>query len=80
LYDGRDGVDAVFADIAELSLTCQFNDCAHLHEPGCSLLAAVAAGTLDAARVGRWQKLVDEDDRSTESPIAAAERKRAESR
>ena len=80
LYDGRDGVDAVFPDIAELSLTCQFNDCTHLHEPGCSLLAAVAAGTLDAARVGRWQKLVDEDDRSTESPITAAERKRAESR
>lgn len=80
LYDGRDGVDAVFPDIAELSLTCQFNDCTHLHEPGCSLLAAVAAGKLDAARVGRWLKLVDEDDRSTESPIAAAERKRAESR
>ncbi|MDG2404107.1 MAG: ribosome small subunit-dependent GTPase A [Paracoccaceae bacterium] len=80
LYDGRDGVDAVFPDIAKLSLSCQFNNCTHLHEPGCSLWAAVAAGTLDAVRVGRWQKLVDEDDRSTGSLILAAERKRTEAR
>jgi ribosome biogenesis GTPase len=80
LYDGRDGVDAVFPDIAELSLTCKFNDCTHMHEPGCALRAAVEAGTLDPARLARWQKLVNEDDRSTESVVTTAERKRAEAR
>lgn len=80
LFEGRDGVDAVFPDIAELALTCKFNDCTHMHEPGCALRAAVEAGTLDPARLARWQKLVNEDQRSTESAVTTAERKRAEAR
>ncbi|MEO1918209.1 MAG: ribosome small subunit-dependent GTPase A, partial [Paracoccaceae bacterium] len=69
LVDAREAVDAVFEDISDLALTCKFNDCKHESEPGCAILAAVKAGTLDTARIGRWQKLVREDECAVE-PIA----------
>lgn len=67
LVDARQAVDAVFEDISDLALTCKFNDCAHESEPGCAVLAAVEAGTLDAVRIGRWQKLVREEDYAAET-------------
>ncbi len=67
LVDARDAVDAVFEDISDLALTCKFNDCAHESEPGCAIRAAVDAGTLNESRIGRWQKLVREEDRSVET-------------
>jgi len=67
LVDAREAVDAVFEDISDLALTCKFNDCAHESEPGCAILAAVAAGDLDEARIERWQKLVREDSHAGET-------------
>ncbi len=67
LVDARQAVDAVFEDISDLALTCKFNDCAHESEPGCAIRAAVDAGTLDEARIGRWQKLVREEDQAVET-------------
>jgi ribosome biogenesis GTPase len=49
-----------FADVDELSLKCRFTDCAHRTEPGCAVLAAVAAGNLDADRLGTWRILHQE--------------------
>lgn len=59
--DSLAGLDQLFAEITELAPQCRFRDCTHDHEPGCAVQAAVAAGTLDAARVGRWRKLQDEN-------------------
>lgn len=61
LADAGDGIDEVFDDLAELAARCRFSDCAHDSEPGCAIRAAVADGTLDAARLTRWQKLKRED-------------------
>jgi ribosome biogenesis GTPase / thiamine phosphate phosphatase len=36
---------------------CRFRDCSHRHEPGCLLLAAVAAGTIAAQRLESFHKL-----------------------
>ncbi len=36
---------------------CRFRDCHHLHEPGCALLAAVAAGTINARRMELFQQI-----------------------
>lgn len=55
------GLDVLFAEIAELAPHCRFRNCTHAHEPGCAVQAAVAAGTLDAARLDRWRKLDDEN-------------------
>ncbi|WP_372841449.1 ribosome small subunit-dependent GTPase A [Phaeovulum sp.] len=62
LIDATEGIAELFDDIEALAATCRFRDCAHEHEPGCAIRAAVAAGTLDAARLGRWQKLRREDE------------------
>jgi ribosome biogenesis GTPase len=51
------GLDMLFAEITELAPACKFRNCTHDHEPGCAVLAAIAAGTLDAGRLARWRKL-----------------------
>ncbi len=57
LWDVTDGMDLAFADIVELAAGCRFGDCAHDREPGCAVRAAVADGTLSAARFASWTKL-----------------------
>ncbi|PIE08214.1 MAG: ribosome small subunit-dependent GTPase A [Rhodobacterales bacterium] len=61
LVGATEGIDEVFADIVTLAASCRFNDCAHEAEPGCAVQAAIETGGLDAARLGRWQKLKRED-------------------
>lgn len=56
-----DGIADVFADLSDLSQNCRFKDCVHETEPGCAVLAAVDAGTVEAARLKRWKKLVAEE-------------------
>ncbi len=43
---------------------CRFSDCAHESEPGCGVRAAIAAGTLDPARLEAWRKLEREAERA----------------
>ncbi|WOI33368.1 ribosome small subunit-dependent GTPase A [Tritonibacter scottomollicae] len=59
------GLDELFAEITELAPDCRFRDCTHKHEPGCAVQSAVAAGTLDPARLARWSKLRDENEQNT---------------
>lgn len=60
LKDVGEGLDILFAEITELAPLCKFRNCTHDHEPGCAVLAAVAAGKLDPARLERWRKLQSE--------------------
>lgn len=60
LRDVAQGLDTLFAEITELAPACKFRNCSHDHEPGCAVLAAVAAGTLDPERLARWRKLHSE--------------------
>ena len=59
------GLDQLFSEIADLAPLCRFGNCTHSHEPGCAVRAAVAAGTLDPARVDRWRKLLEENRSNT---------------
>jgi ribosome biogenesis GTPase len=61
------GLDMLFAEITELAPACKFRNCTHDHEPGCAVLAAIAAGTLDAGRLARWRKLQAESRGSARS-------------
>ncbi|MFN3955868.1 MAG: ribosome small subunit-dependent GTPase A [Pararhodobacter sp.] len=63
--DSSAGLEQLFAEITELAPLCRFRDCTHAHEPGCAVQAAVAAGTLDQARLGRWRKLHEENQANT---------------
>ena len=61
LGDMADGLDAVFAEIAELEGQCRFSNCTHVHEPSCAVLTAVGDGRIDPERFSRWRKLHDEN-------------------
>lgn len=63
--DLTDGLDTLFAEIAERAPDCRFRDCTHAHEPGCAVRAGVADGSLDPDRVARWRKLVEESRANT---------------
>jgi ribosome biogenesis GTPase len=49
-----------FDDVATVAAACRFSDCRHRQEPGCAVRAAVAAGTLAAARLTGFHKLAAE--------------------
>lgn len=59
------GLEQLFTEITELAPHCRFRDCTHAHEPGCAVLAAIARGEIDAGRVDRWRKLVEENRANT---------------
>jgi ribosome biogenesis GTPase / thiamine phosphate phosphatase len=60
MWVDEEGIDAAFNDITDLADACRFNDCAHLSEPGCAVLAAIAAGELAADRLDSYRKLLGE--------------------
>ncbi len=65
LTDAESGVAEVFSDLDELAGDCRFNDCSHVSEPGCAVLAALDKGVIDEARLARWRKLMAEDRHNT---------------
>jgi ribosome biogenesis GTPase len=60
LVGAEQGLDEAFPDVLALAAGCRFRDCAHEREPGCAVVAGVAAGTLPAARREGFVKLRDE--------------------
>jgi len=50
-------LDAYFPEIRPLVRDCEFNDCTHLHEPGCAVIAAVEAGTIDPERYDSYCRM-----------------------
>lgn len=60
LWDADAGLSAAFSDIEELAASCRFRDCSHVDEPGCAVLAAVAAGELAEARLRSYRTLSSE--------------------
>lgn len=51
---------AQFADLSDLAAKCKYHDCKHGTDAGCAIRAAMAAGTLNAARFEGFLKLDDE--------------------
>ncbi|MEU9287769.1 ribosome small subunit-dependent GTPase A [Streptomyces sp. NPDC048275] len=63
LWDAESGVGQVFSEIEEFATECRFQDCAHVAEPGCAVLAAVEAGELPERRLDSYRKLLRENQR-----------------
>lgn len=57
LYATPESVDAAFRDIEDLTERCRFADCAHDHEPGCAVQAAVEAGELASERLDVYREM-----------------------
>ena len=76
LWTAGDGFEAAFEDVEALAADCRFTDCAHTHEPGCAVLAAVDEGTLALDRLRAWRKL----QRELESIAARSDRRLRQAR
>ncbi len=51
------GIENGFVEFSPYLGKCRFHNCHHLHEPGCALREAVAAGKIDARRLGLFQQI-----------------------
>jgi ribosome biogenesis GTPase len=50
-------IEQGFIEFSRYLGQCRFRDCHHLHEPGCALLEAVAAGRINARRLALFQQI-----------------------
>jgi ribosome biogenesis GTPase len=50
-------MDGYFPELRSLVSACQFSDCTHLHEPGCAVLAALAAGDIHPGRYQSYLRM-----------------------
>lgn len=57
LTDMNGEIDSVFDEIASLAEGCKYINCTHTQEPGCTILKAVAEGTLDEERYANYLTL-----------------------
>jgi ribosome biogenesis GTPase len=56
-------LDGYFPELRPLVSRCQFSDCTHVHEPGCAVLAALAAGEIHPGRYHSYLRMrFGEDD------------------
>jgi ribosome biogenesis GTPase len=53
-------VMAAFPEIASLADGCRFDNCRHLQEPACAVVAAVARGALAATRLESYRRMLEE--------------------
>ncbi len=53
-------LEGAFPDVAAIAAECRYRDCGHASEPDCAVRAAVADGTLAAARVASFRRLSEE--------------------
>lgn len=60
LWDAERGIAAAFQDVELLAEQCRFRDCAHQHEPGCAVQAAIQSGALSQQRLDSYQNLTQE--------------------
>ncbi len=54
------GLARAFPEIVRAARGCRFNDCTHTREPGCEVLAQLAAGEIDAVRFEAFSALAAE--------------------
>lgn len=58
----REAVAEGFREFRPFLGRCRFRDCRHRQEPGCALLAAVAAGTVSERRLASYRHILAEAD------------------
>lgn len=78
LWRAGEGIERTFDDVTALAAACRFRDCNHRDEPGCAVMAALAAGELDEGRYASFEKLRREQAfvEREQDPRSAADTKR----
>jgi ribosome biogenesis GTPase len=76
ITDASQGMDVVFDDILALAEGCKYDDCTHVHEPGCNVLNALKNKKLDEAKYTNFITLKRETEYSEMSIIERREKDR----
>ena len=48
-----------YPEIADLAGQCRFNDCSHIHEPGCAVIEAVERESIPWSRYASYQMIYE---------------------
>jgi len=56
----KEGIEASFSDILELTQTCRFSNCTHSNEPGCAIQAALLNNELNNEHYKNYLKIQKE--------------------
>lgn len=80
LFSCESGIKEAFNEITELATRCQFSDCQHESEPGCSVKAAIEAGELDERRFMNYLKLLREQAMNSTSLAERRAKDRSQSK
>ena len=61
-YAGWKGTKSTSAKETKLAVfgECKFNDCIHIDEPGCAIIAAAESGKIEAPRFAFYQALIEQ--------------------
>lgn len=70
------GLASAFPVVAALASACRFRDCAHEHEPGCAVVAALESGDLDPDRYDGFVRLRRDQDRLAQRAASRARKDR----
>ena len=60
IADTSGGLETTFETILGYTQNCRFQDCTHMHEKGCAILAAVENGEIDKDSYSNFQKMEKE--------------------
>ena len=60
LTEAADGINSLFDEITSLAQTCKYDNCTHIHEPGCAVLSAIESGQLDEDKYSNFLNLKKE--------------------
>jgi ribosome biogenesis GTPase len=63
VYMERNEIYHFFREIFIISKECRFNNCLHLDEPGCAVIAAVKNGDIDFLRYRSYLNILEGDNR-----------------
>jgi ribosome biogenesis GTPase len=84
LQGASDGVRRMFPDVEELAALCDHQECTHVGERGCVVIAAVGDGRVSAERVARWLDLRDQpqppDHKAARLEVTARKQRKATAR
>jgi len=58
VIDTPDAIAHCFIEFRPYLGQCKFNDCSHLHEPGCAIRAALERGEIDSRRYQSYQRMM----------------------
>ena len=58
----RGEISHYFPEIFKCAAGCRYNNCTHVHEPGCAVIAAVEAGEISESRYFSYTNLLEEGD------------------